>query len=283
VTAIRIEDEAAVRRLVLCRPDELNTITTELRDELATALDDADRDKSVKVVLLSAEGKAFCAGFGLDWSTVAQATETTQRERVWDTVADVQMIGTFGKAFAKLHEISKPTIAAVHGWCIAGGTDMILNADLIVASESARFGYPPARVWGVPEAPWLWVARLGLEKAKRYLFTGDELTGREAADAGMVLESVPDDELHDHATALARRMALLPLNQLQMMKWLLNDVARHQFQPDTSRLLGFVFDGVARHTQEGLDFVARAQEVGWREAVRERDRPFGDYGERGLI
>ena len=280
MTAIRIEDEAAVRRLVLCRPDELNTITTELRDELATALDDADRDKSVKVVLLSAEGKAFCAGFGLDWSTVAQATETTQRERVWDTVADVQMIGTFGKAFAKLHEISKPTIAAVHGWCIAGGTDMILNADLIVASESARFGYPPARVWGVPEAPWLWVARLGLEKAKRYLFTGDELTGREAADAGMVLESVPDDELHDHATALARRMALLPLNQLQMMKWLLNDVARHQFQPDTSRLLGFVFDGVARHTQEGLDFVARAQEVGWREAVRERDRPFGDYGER---
>ena len=281
MTAIRIEDEGAVRRLVLCRPDEFNTITAELRDELGAALDDADRDKAVKVVLLSAEGKAFCAGFGLDWSTLAQAGETTQRERVWDSVADVQMIGTFGKTFAKLHEISKPTIAAVHGWCIAGGTDMILNADLIVASESARFGYPPARVWGVPEAPWVWVARLGLEKAKRFLFTGDELTGREAAEHGLVLECVGDDELHDHATALAQRMALLPLNQLQMMKWLLNDVARHQYQPDTSRLLGFLFDGVARHTQEGLDFVTRAQEIGWREAVRERDRPFGDYGERG--
>lgn len=281
MTAIRIEDEGAVRRLVLCRPDEFNTITTELRDELGQALDDADRDRAVKVVLLSAEGKAFCAGFGLDWSTLAQAGETTQRERVWDSVADVQMIGTFGKTFAKLHEISKPTIAAVHGWCIAGGTDMILNADLIVASESARFGYPPARVWGVPEAPWVWVARLGLEQAKRYLFTGDELTGREAAEAGLVLECVGDGELHDHATALAQRMALLPLNQLQMMKWLLNDVARHQYQPDTSRLLGFLFDGVARHTQEGLDFVTRAQEIGWREAVRERDRPFGDYGERG--
>jgi len=135
-------------------------------------------------------------------------------------------------------------------------------------------------VWGVPEAPWVWVARLGLERAKRYLFTGDELTGREAADAGMILECVPDDALAAHANALAQRIALLPLNQLQMMKWMLNDVARHQYQPDTSRLLGFLFDGVARHTQEGLDFVARAQEVGWRDAVRERDAPFGDYGER---
>jgi enoyl-CoA hydratase len=193
---------------------------------------------------------------------------------------DVQMIGRFGNTFAKLHEISKPTLAAVQGWCIAGGTDMILNADMIVASESARFGYPPARVWGVPEAPWVWVARLGLERAKRYLFTGDELTASEAAAVGMILECVPDDELDERTMALAQRMALLPLNQLQMMKWMLNDVARHQYQPDTSRLLGFIFDGVARHTQEGLDFVTRAQEIGWRDAVRDRDRPFGDYGER---
>ena len=280
MAAIRAEDVAAVRRLVLCRPDEFNTITVELRDELDAALDDADRDKSVKVVLLSAEGKAFCAGFGLDWSTVGQASADRADDRVWDTVADVQMIGRFGNTFAKLHAISKPTIAAVQGWCIAGGTDMVLNADIIVAGESARFGYPPARVWGVPEAPWVWVARLGLERAKRYLFTGDELTAAEAADAGMILECVPDAKLDERATELAERMAQLPLNQLQMMKWMINDVARHQYQPDTSRLLGFIFDGVARHTQEGVDFVARAQEVGWREAVRERDRPFGDYGER---
>jgi enoyl-CoA hydratase len=278
--AIRIEDDEGVRHLVLCRADEYNTITPALRDELDAALDGADRDAAVRVVLLRAEGRAFCAGFGLDWSTVGQAAAEEGAERAWDTVADVQMIGRFGNTFAKLHSISKPTLAAVQGWCIAGGTDMVLNADLIVAGESARFGYPPARVWGVPEAPWVWVARLGLERAKRYLFTGDELTAAEAAEAGMILECVPDDELQDHALALARRMALLPLNQLQMMKWMLNDVARHQYQPDTSRLLGFIFDGVARHTQEGLDFVARAQEIGWREAVRERDQPFGDYGER---
>lgn len=276
-----MEDDGAVRHLVLCRPDEFNTITVDLRDELSAALDDADADRSVRVVLVRAEGRAFCAGFGLDWSTLAQSSEgPSSSGRVWDSVADIQMIGRFGNTFAKLHNISKPTLAAVQGWCIAGGTDMILNADLIVAGESARFGYPPARVWGVPEAPWVWVARLGLERAKRYLFTGDELTGREAADAGMILECVADDVLQSHASALAQRMALLPLNQLQMMKWMLNDVARHQYQPDTSRLLGFLFDGVARHTQEGLDFVARAQEIGWRDAVRERDRPFGDYGER---
>jgi enoyl-CoA hydratase len=274
--AIRVEDDGAVRRLVLCRPEAYNTITPGLRDELAAALDGADRDLAVKVVVLTAEGPAFCAGFGLDWSTVGER----QDGPVWDTVADVRMISTFGRAFAKLHEISKPTLAAVQGWCVAGGTDMVLNADLILAAESARFGYPPARVWGIPEAPWVWVARLGLERAKRYLFTGDELTGTEAAAAGMVLECVPDSELEERATALAQRMARLPLNQLQMVKWALNDVARHQYQPDSSRLLGFIFDGVARHTQEGLDFVARAQEVGWREAVRERDRPFGDYGER---
>jgi len=279
--AIRIEDDGAVRHLVLCRQDEFNTITVTLRDELGAALEAADADRGVKVVLVRAEGRAFCAGFGLDWSTVPQAGADGSRGRVWDSVADVQMIGTFGDTFAKLHSISKPTLASVQGWCIAGGTDLVLNADVIIAAESARFGYPPARVWGVPEAPWLWVARLGLERAKRYLFTGDELTAREAADAGMILECVADGELADRSNALAQRMALLPLNQLQMMKWMLNDVARHQYQPDTSRLLGYLFDGVARHTQEGLEFVERAQEVGWREAVRERDRPFGDYGERG--
>jgi enoyl-CoA hydratase len=281
--AIRVEDDGtdpAVRHLVLCRPEAYNTITPQLRDELAAALDEADRTSDVKVVLLRAEGPAFCAGFGLDWSTSNQAAEKEGPARVWDSVQDIRMIGRYGNTFAKLHEISKPTIAAVQGWCVAGGTDMVLNADLIVAGRSARFGYPPARVWGVPEAPWVWIARLGLERAKRYLFTGDELDAETAARAGLILECVDDAELLDHATGLARRIARLPLNQLQMMKWLCNDVARHQYQPDTSRLLGFIFDGVARHTQEGRDFVARAQEVGWRQAVRERDEPFGDYGSR---
>src|SRR5262249_21943979 len=166
-----------------------------LRDALGQALDDAERDRDVRAVLLQADGPAFCAGYQLDWATAGQAATEAASPRVWDPVVDVQMIGRDAAPWAKLHTVSKPTIAAVQGWCIAGGTNMVLNADLIVCSESARFGYPPMRVWGIPEAPWVWVARLGLERAKRYLFTGDEISGEEAARLGLVLECVPDAQL----------------------------------------------------------------------------------------
>lgn len=278
--AVREETHGHVRRLTLCRPDRYNTITPELRDELGATIDAAERDGAVRVILLDAEGPAFCAGYGLDWSTGAQAGEEQRGARVWDSVRDQHMIGSFAAVWAKLHDCSKPTVAAVQGWCIAGGTNIVFNAHLIVAAESARFGYPPSRVWGVPEAPWTWVARMGLQRARRYMLTGDEFTAREALDMGVILDVVPDDELHDHAMALAQRIALVPANQLEMITWALNAVADEMYDPRSSRRLGTFFDGVARHTQEGLDFVARSQEVGFREAVRERDRPFGDYGER---
>ncbi len=268
-----------MRVLTLARAAEYNTINPALRDALAAALDDAERDRSVRVVLLRADGPAFCAGYQLDWATGEASQEDSDR-RVWDSAADLQMIGQYASTWAKLHTISKPTIAAVQGWCIAGGTNMVLHADLIVCAESARFGYPPMRVWGIPEAPWVWVARLGLERAKRYLFTGDEITGAEAARLGLVLECVGDPDLDAHARTLAARVAQLPLNQLQMIKWALHETARSMYAPDTSRLLGCLFDGVARHTDEGRAFVHRSQDVGFRAAVRERDDPFGDYGSR---
>ena len=278
--SLRSENEDRVRVITLTRAEEYNTINPALRDALATALDDAEHDRGVHAVLLRGEGPAFCAGYQLDWATTGQAEAESAGGRVWDSVADLQGIGQYASTWAKLHTISKPTIAAVQGWCIAGGTNMVLNADLIVCSESARFGYPPMRVWGIPEAPWVWIARLGLERAKRYLFTGDEISGSEAAALGLVLECVANDRLDEHARGLARRVALLPLEQLQMIKWALNDTARQMYAPDTSRMLGSLFDGVARHTQEGLDFVARSVDVGFRQAVRERDDPFGDYGSR---
>ena len=274
--AVRTETDAGVRSIVLSRPEEYNTITPELRDELAAAIDDADVDRDVRVILLRADGPAFCAGYGLDWSTHAQATEETARERAWDSVADYQMMSRFVATYMKLWYASKPTIAAVQGWCIAGGTDMVLCSDLIVAGESAVFGYPPARVWGTPTTA-MWVYRMGLEQAKRYLLTGDEIPAPEAARIGLILEAVPDGELQEHAAALAQRMARLPLNQLQMLKLLCNQTAESMGMAST-RTLGTLFDGIARHTQEGLDFVARSGEIGFRDAVRERDDPFGDYG-----
>jgi enoyl-CoA hydratase len=274
--AVRTETDAGVRSVVLSRPEDYNTITPELRDELGAAIDDADADRDVRVILLRADGPAFCAGYGLDWSTQAQATEGAARERAWDSVTDYQMMSRFVATYMKLWYASKPTIAAVQGWCVAGGTDMVLCADLIVAGESAVFGYPPARVWGTPTTA-MWVYRMGLEQAKRYLLTGDEIPAPEAARIGLILESVPDADLQEYAAALAQRMARLPLNQLQMLKLLCNQTAESMGMAST-RTLGTLFDGIARHTQEGLDFVARSGEIGFRDAVRERDDPFGDYG-----
>lgn len=282
--AVRIEIADSVGSIVLCRAAEYNTITPQLRDELAAAIDTLDADPAAHVILLRAEGPAFCAGYGLDWSTAAQAAQATAQAeepastRAWDSVADYRGMGTFVNTYMKLWYAAKPTITAVQGWCIGGGTDMVLCSDMIIAGEGAKLGYPPSRVWGTPTTA-MWVYRMGLERAKRYLLTGDEISAAEAARIGLVLECVPDDQLQDHAMSFARRMAQVPTNQLVMLKLLCNQTAENMGLA-SSRMLGTLFDGVARHTQEGLDFVGRAEEVGFRQAVRDRDDPFGDYGSR---
>ncbi|HEY1457061.1 MAG TPA: crotonase/enoyl-CoA hydratase family protein [Solirubrobacteraceae bacterium] len=276
-TTLRTETSERVRSIVLSRAGEYNTITPALRDELALAISEADGDPGVAAILLRAEGPAFCAGYGLDWATEAQIGER-QSGAVWDSVTDMRLIGGFVEVFQKLWYAKKPTIAAVGGWCIGGGTDMVLCADLIIAGDDARFGYPPARVWGTPTTA-MWVYRLGFQTAKRYLLTGDEISAQRALEIGLVCETVPASELAERAFALAARVARLPINQLIMIKALCNQPAENMGLA-SSRQLGTLFDGVARHTQEGLDFLHRAEALGFREAVRERDDPFGDYGSR---
>ncbi|HEV3316234.1 MAG TPA: crotonase/enoyl-CoA hydratase family protein [Candidatus Angelobacter sp.] len=278
--SVRTETEGRVRSIILCRPERYNTINAQLRDEFSATMDAADADDEISVILLRADGPSFCAGYALDeYAEYAPQQPAGQGRtgRVWDSVFDLRNISAFVSAFAKLWYASKPTIAAVQGWCIAGGTDLVFWADMIVAAESASFGYPPARVWGVPTNP-LWVQRLGLQRAKQYLFTGDEMPAQEAAKLGLVLEVCPDSQLQSRAMQLAQRIALVPANQLQLMKLFLNQQAENQ-GIGSSRLIGALFDGIARHTQEGLDFVTKAQAQGFRATVRERDAPFGDYGE----
>ena len=274
---LRTETDSGVRSIVFTRAEQYNTITPQLRDDLGAAIDEADEDDDVHVILLRAEGPAFCAGYGLDWAVEAQIGRG-QSGRVWDSVEDSRFMKRFVDTYMKLWYARKPTIAAVQGWCIGGGTDMVLCADIIIAGEGASFGYPPSRVWGTPTTA-MWVYRLGFEKAKRYLLTGDEIKAPEAARIGLILETVPDDDLTEHAMSLAKRMARVPVSQLVMLKLLCNQPAENMGLT-SSRTLGTLFDGVARHTQEGLDFVKLAEEVGFREAVRERDDPFEDYGSR---
>jgi enoyl-CoA hydratase len=170
-------------------------------------------------------------------------------------------------------------LCKVHGFCVAGGTDMALCSDLMVVADDAKIGYPPARVWGSPTTA-LWAHRIGVMRAKRLLLTGDSLTGAEAAEWGLATESVPPGQLDEHFESLLARVARLPLNQLVMMKLLTNQVLYAQGLHAT-QLLGTFFDGITRHTEEGHGFVQRAGEAGFKEAVRERDEPFGDFGMQG--
>jgi enoyl-CoA hydratase len=175
-----------------------------------------------------------------------------------------------------LFHSDKPVVCKVHRFCVAGGTDMALCSDLLVIDEEAKIGYPPARVWGVPTTA-MWVHRLGLEKAKRLLFTGDCLSGKEAVAWGLAIECAPLDELDERFEILLGRIARMPVNQLIMMKLLLNQSVMQQGL-HTTQMLGVLFDGVARHTPEGFGFATRAAEVGFKQAVAERDDPFGDTG-----
>ena len=244
-----------VATLTLSRPERLNAITRELIEELRAGLRRAWDDADVHAIRLRGEGRAFCAGYDIGWG--AEAMQDAEGDRPWDPMADLAMMQRFVDAYMELWRSPKPVIAQVHGFCVGGGTDLALCSDLIVCAEDCRIGYPPARVWGSPTTA-MWTYRLGLERSKRLLLTGDALDGRRAAEWGLASEAVPLAELDDAALALARRVALLPSNQLHMMKVLVNNVIE-QMGLASTQLVGTLLDGAARHTPEGTDFSRRAR------------------------
>ena len=267
-----------IARLVLNRPARLNAINGQLVADLRAALAAANDDSSVKVLVLSGAGRAFCAGYDLDWGTKAEDASQRAMSGQWDPVRDYVGMSRNVRAYMSIWESPKPVIAQVHGWCVGGGTDLALCSDLIYMTEDAQIGYPPARVWGEPTTV-MWVYRLGLEHAKRLMLTGEALTGVEAERLGLASKAVPAGDLDAVVTEIARRLATIPLNQLVMSKLLVNQ-AYENMGLRTSQLIGTVFDGVARHTPEGIAWRDMAMREGFREAVRRRDAPFGDYGER---
>jgi enoyl-CoA hydratase len=194
----------------------------------------------------------------------------------WDPVTDYQMMSRNVRGFMSLFRADKPVVCKVHGYCVAGGTDMALCSDLLVVEDRAKIGYPPARVWGVPTTA-LWAHRIGPARAKRLLLTGDSINGSTAAEWGLASEAAPAADLDDRFEALLERVARLPINQLVMHKLLVNQVVAGQGLYAT-QVLGTFFDGIARHTPEGFEFARRAAEAGFKQAVRERDEPFGDFG-----
>jgi enoyl-CoA hydratase len=193
-------------------------------------------------------------------------------------VADYSMMTALVSKFMSLWYSRKPTVAQVHGWCVAGGTDMVLCSDLIMAAEDAQIGYAPSRVWGSPTTA-MWVYRLGPEWAKRLLLTGDPVDGRTAERIGLIHKAVPAADLEREVEALARRIAQVPTSQLVSMKLLVNQAYENMGLRST-QLLGSILDGLMRRTPEGLAWRKLIDEKGMQEALRQRDAPFGDYSAR---
>lgn len=283
-----------VARITLDRPGRGNGITPRLVGELAACVERADLDPAVHVLLLSGNGPGFCGGYDLvesaEGAGAAAEVSTPSGSPLdpaviaanhdpggtWDPMVDYAMMGRNVRGFMSLLHCGKPVVCRVHGFCIAGGTDLALCSDLLVIAEDAKIGYPPARVWGSPTTA-LWAHRVGAQRAKRLLFTGDSLSGTEAAEWGLAIEAPPADRLVERTEILLERIARVPVNQLMMMKLLVNESLYAQGL-NSAQVLGTVFDGIARHTVEGHTFQRRAAEAGFREAVRERDEPFGDLG-----
>jgi enoyl-CoA hydratase len=296
VSTIAYEVTGRIARLTLDRPQRGNGINRELVGDLERLVERADLDPAVHVLLLSGRGKGFCGGYDLVESAEGQGRSASggapppdgspldpevmaanhDPAGVWDPMVDYAMMSRNARAFMTLFHCSKPVVCQVHGFCVAGGTDMALCSDLLVIAADAKIGYPPARAWGSPTTS-MWTYRLGPQRAKRLLFTGDSLSGAEALEWGLAIEAPPGDQLEARTEALVARIARLPLNQLQMMKLLLNQGLYAQGLHAT-QTLGTVFDGIARHTREGYAFQGLAAREGFRAAVQDRDRPFGDYG-----
>lgn len=286
--------DGPVARVTLNRPKQGNALTFETPAELSACVERANLDPAIHVIALSGAGSGFCGGYDLklfaEGNMDAGASETppgspldpaVQRrnhapESNWDPAIDYQMMSRNVRGFMSLFHSDKPVVCKVHGFCVAGGTDLALCSDLMVIEDRAKIGYPPARVWGVPTTA-LWVHRIGLEKAKRLLFTGDCLSGEEAVAWGLASECAPLAELDARFEALLARIARMPVNQLIFMKLLLNQTV-HAQGLHAAQTMGVFFDGAARHTPEGHAFVRRAQQHGFKEAVRQRDEPFGDFG-----
>jgi enoyl-CoA hydratase len=285
-----------IARITLHRPERGNGLTRSLLDALERHVEAADLDPGVRVLLLAGAGTGFCGGYDLVESAEGKAAKgegahaapkgsaldpqvimaNHDPRDVWDPMVDYAMMSRNVRTFMSLFHCSKPVVCKVHGFCVAGGTDLALCSDLLVVADDAKIGYPPARVWGSPTTA-MWSYRLGPQKAKRLLFTGDSLSGAEAAEWGLAIEAATPEELDERVERLVERIAQVPVNQLQMMKLLVNQSLFSQGLHAT-QVIGTVLDGITRHTKEGYGFAELAFREGFREAVRQRDEPFADYG-----
>ncbi len=264
--------DGRIATITLNRPERMNAICAGMPREIRQAVEAANDDDNIHVIVLAGAGKGFCAGYDLkDFAErpSSQGSSDGTSNMPWDPMVDFNMMFQNTQDFMSLWRSHKPTIARVHGHAVAGGSDIALCCDMVIMADNAKIGYPPARVWGCPTTA-MWAYRLGAEKAKRMLLTGDLVSGQEAFRMGLVLESVPPDEIDDRVRHWAERMAGVPRNQLMMQKMMINQAFEIMGLQQT-QMFATLFDGITRHSPEGIWFKQRAEEVGFKQAVAERD------------
>ncbi len=272
-SSLRIDhdaEEPRIARLLLNRPERLNAIDDQMPREIRAAVEWAQENDEVHVIIVEGAGKGFCGGYDLSNASEEMSEHPCQQERhPWEPMDDYARMKRNTDDFMSLWRCSKPTIAKVHGAAVAGGSDIALSCDLLVMEEDARIGYMPTRVWGCPTTA-MWTYRIGPTRAKQMMFTGDMIDGRTAGEWGLANIVVPSEELDAAAGRLARRIAGVPRSQLAMHKMVVNQVMLTMGLEQT-QMFATVFDGITRHNPEGLWFRRYAQENGFKAAVEWRD------------
>lgn len=267
--SVQYATEGRVAQITLNRPDRLNAIDTAMPEQIRAAVERACNDDGVHAIIVKGAGRAFCSGYDLIDYAQTEGPNPGVQSMPWEPMVDYRFMHTATEHYMSLWRCPKPTIAKVHGYAVAGGSDIALCCDLVVMAADAKIGYPPARVWGCPTTA-MWTYRVGPVHAKRMLLTGDLIDGVEAHRIGLVNEAPPPEELDAVVDALAARVASVPQAQLAMHKMVVNQVTDAMGLPNT-QMLATLFDGMARHNPPGLAFKARAEAVGFQQAVAERD------------
>ena len=287
-SVVLYEERGSVAIVTLNRPEKMNTLTEGVIQGVADGIDRANASKPVRSIVLRGAGPTLTGGYDLNpgdgaeveegWSSPFDAPAPKRRDGAWDPVRDYQFMGHNVRRFMKIWESPKPVLGQIHGWAIGGATDLILCCDLLYMAEDAHIGYAPSRIYGTPTT-MMWVYRLGLEHAKQFLLSGDAIDAETALRIGLVSHVCPADEIEERIEAHARRLEHIPANQLALNKLLINQ-AFENMGLRTSQMLGTFFDGVTRHTEEAYRWVEGFEEKGFRQVIRERDAPHGDFGAR---
>jgi enoyl-CoA hydratase len=267
-----------VATITLNRPERLNTIVAPMPEEVEAAVNEAVKDAEVKVIVLRGAGRAFCAGYDFGGGFKWEGFETDGK---WDPGKD--FVATTAPQFSphqqfmSIWRAPKPVIAQVHGWCVGGGSDYALCADIVIASEDARIGTPYSRMWGA-YLSGMWIYRLGLTRVKWHGLTGKPLSGVEAVEAGLINKAVPFAELEETVAKTAEELCTIPASQLAAQKLVINQAFENMGIAST-QTLGPILDGLMRNTPDAHHFVETAANEGVSAAVTERDGPFADYSQ----